>query len=64
MKLRTRILLLCAAALIGMVLLAAVSVSTLKQTMMAERTAQLSTLVELAHASLEKLHARVSRPAT
>ena len=45
MKLRTRILFLCLAALIGMVVLAAVSLTTLRQTMMKERTAQLSTLV-------------------
>jgi methyl-accepting chemotaxis protein len=40
MKLRTRILLLCAAALLGMVVLASVSLSTLRQSMMKERTAQ------------------------
>ena len=56
MKLRTRILLLCAAALLGMVVLASVSLSTLRQSMMKERTAQLSTLVVLAHASLERLY--------
>src|SRR6218665_1311251 len=58
MKLRTRILLLCASALLVMVVLAAVSLSTLRQTMMKERTAQLSTLVTLAHSALEKLHAQ------
>nr|WP_093380740.1 methyl-accepting chemotaxis protein [Variovorax sp. OV329] len=58
MKLRNRILLLCVAALLGMVVLAAVSLSTLRQSMMKERTAQLSTLVVLAHASLERLHAQ------
>jgi methyl-accepting chemotaxis protein len=56
MKLRTRIFLLCAAALLGMVVLASVSLSTLRQSMMKERTAQLSTLVVLANASLERLH--------
>jgi methyl-accepting chemotaxis protein len=56
MKLRTRILLLCAAALLGMVVLASVSLSTLRQSMMKERTAQLSTLVVLANASLERLY--------
>ncbi|TXD84316.1 hypothetical protein FUT87_16185 [Mitsuaria sp. TWR114] len=56
MKLRTRILFLCLAALIGMVVLATVSLTTLRQTMMKERTAQLSTLVVLAQAALEKLH--------
>ena len=56
MKLRTRILFLCLAALIGMIVLAAVSLTTLRQTMMKERTAQLSTLVVLAQSALEKLH--------
>lgn len=56
MKLRNRILLLCASALLGMVLLAAISLSTLRQTMTKERTAQMSTLVELAHAALDKLY--------
>jgi methyl-accepting chemotaxis protein len=58
MKLRTRILFLCLAALAGMLVLAAVSLTTLRQTMMKERTAQLSTLVVLAHSALEKLHAQ------
>ncbi|MGY8524595.1 methyl-accepting chemotaxis protein [Paracidovorax citrulli] len=58
MTLRTRTLLLCGAALLGMLLLAAISLSTLRQTMMNERLSQLSTLVELAHASLDKLHAQ------
>ncbi|MET0209488.1 MAG: methyl-accepting chemotaxis protein [Burkholderiaceae bacterium] len=56
MKLRTRILLLCLAALFGMVVLAVVSLTTLRQTMMKERTTQLSTLVVLAQSALEKLH--------
>ncbi len=56
MKLRTRILLLCLAALLGMVVLAVVSLTTLRQTMMKERVAQLSTLVVLAQSALEKLH--------
>ena len=58
MKLNTRILLLCGTALLGVVLLAAISLTTLKQSMMKERTAQLSTLVLLAHSALEKLHAQ------
>ena len=45
-------------ALLGMVVLAAVSLSTLRQSMMKDRTAQLSTLVVLAHSALEKLHAQ------
>ena len=56
MTLKKRILLLCAVALLGMVLLAIQSLSTLRGTMMKERTAQLSTLVVLAHATLESLH--------
>ncbi|QPF74748.1 hypothetical protein G8A07_18700 [Roseateles sp. DAIF2] len=57
MKLRTRILLLCAVTLLGMTVLATVALSTLYQSMMKERTAQLSTLVVLAHAAAEKAHA-------
>ncbi|WKB55920.1 methyl-accepting chemotaxis protein [Eleftheria terrae] len=56
MKLKTRVLTVFIAALLGMVLLATVSLMTLRQTMVKERTAQLSNLVVLAHASLEKLH--------
>ncbi len=56
MKLKTRILLLCSVALLGVLLLAAISLNTLRQTMLKERTAQLSTLVVLAHSALEKLH--------
>jgi methyl-accepting chemotaxis protein len=56
MKLKTRILLLCSAALLGVLLLAGISLNTLRQTMLKERTAQLSTLVVLAHSALEKLH--------
>jgi methyl-accepting chemotaxis protein len=58
MTLKNRILTLCAAALLGIVVLAAVSLSTLRQSMLKERTAQLSTLVVLAHAAAEKLHAQ------
>ncbi|HEY8607204.1 MAG TPA: methyl-accepting chemotaxis protein [Noviherbaspirillum sp.] len=57
MKLRTRILFLGVAALIGMVLLAAFSLSALRSAMMKERLSQLSTLVVLAKASLEHIHA-------
>ncbi|TXI24025.1 MAG: hypothetical protein E6Q67_03465 [Roseateles sp.] len=56
MTLRTRILALCLAALVGMLICAAISLTTLHQSMLKERTAQLSTLVVLAHASLERLH--------
>jgi methyl-accepting chemotaxis protein len=58
MKLQTRILLLCSVALLSMAVLAAVSLSTLRQSMVAERTAQLSKLVILAHSALEKLQAQ------
>jgi len=56
MKLQTRIVLLCSVALLSMAVLAAVSLSTLRQSMVQERTAQLSRLVILAHAALENLH--------
>ncbi len=44
------------AALIGMVVFMRRHWTTLRQTMMKERTAQLSTLVVLAQSALEKLH--------
>ena len=58
MKLQTRIVLLCSVALLSMAVLAAVSLSTLRQSMVQERTAQLSKLVILAHAALERLYAQ------
>ncbi|MDB5851015.1 MAG: hypothetical protein JWP29_4767 [Rhodoferax sp.] len=58
MKLQTRIVLLCSVALLSMAVLAAVSLSTLRQSMVQERTAQLSKLVILAHSALEKLNAQ------
>ena len=58
MKLSNRILFVCATAFLGIVVLVGVSLSTLRESMMKERTAQLSTLVVLAHASLESIHAR------
>lgn len=45
-------------ALLGMVLLAVVSLTTLRQSMMKECTARLGALVVLAQASLQKLHVR------
>ena len=56
MKLRTHILWLCLVALIGVTTLAAVSLSTLKHTMLQERTGQVTTLVTLAKSSLDKLY--------
>ncbi|MET3131242.1 methyl-accepting chemotaxis protein [Oxalobacteraceae bacterium GrIS 1.11] len=57
MKLSTRILLLCLSTLLGIICIASVSLYSLRQTMMAERKAQLTTLVELANASIEKAYA-------
>ena len=57
MKLSTRILLLCISTLLGIVLIATVSLYSLRQTMMAERAAQIGTLVELANAAAEKAYA-------
>ena len=57
MKLSTRIVLLCAPTLLGIVIIAMVSLNTLKNTMLEERTAQLSLLVTLADASLNKIYA-------
>ena len=56
MKLKTRILSLCAATLLGLVVLSAMALTTLYQSMMKERTAQLSNLVVLAHAAAQKSH--------
>jgi methyl-accepting chemotaxis protein len=56
-KLRTKIILLCAPTLLGIVIIAMVSLNSLKRTMLEERTAELSLLVTLAHASLEKVYA-------
>ena len=57
MTLRRRMLMLCAVTLLGMAVLAAVALSTLRTSMMDDRIAQLSTLVTLAHAAAEKGHA-------
>lgn len=45
-----------AATLLGLVALSAVALTTLYQSMMKERTAQLSNLVVLAHAAAQKAH--------
>jgi methyl-accepting chemotaxis protein len=47
---------LCAPTLLGIVIIAMVSLNTLKKTMLDEREAQLSLLVTLAKASMEKIH--------
>ena len=57
MTLRSRILLLCFSTLLGIILIAAFSLYSLRQTMMAERVGQLTVLVELANAAVEKAHA-------
>ena len=57
MTLRSRILLLCFSTLLGIILIAAFSLYSLRQTMMAERVGQLTVLVELANASVEKAYA-------
>ena len=56
MKLRTRILWLCAAALCGVLVLIGLSLHGLRQTMLDERTAQLNNLVVLAQAGVAKIH--------
>ena len=58
MKLRTRIILLCGATLLGLLVLSAVALNTLYSSLMKERTGHLSTLVELAHASAQKAYER------
>ncbi|PTT84190.1 hypothetical protein DBR42_15265, partial [Pelomonas sp. HMWF004] len=57
MKLRTRMFVLCGVILLGTVVLVGVALNTLRASMMADRTAQLSNLVTLAHAAAEKSHA-------
>ncbi|WP_304439416.1 methyl-accepting chemotaxis protein, partial [Acidovorax sp. Leaf78] len=54
MKIKTRILWLCAATLAGMIALSAVALNTLYQSMMNERKAQLANLVTLAQAAAQK----------
>ena len=56
MKLKTRILWLCATTLLGLIVLSAVALNTLYQSMRNERVAQLSTLVELAQAAAQKAY--------
>ncbi|MDR6739988.1 MULTISPECIES: methyl-accepting chemotaxis protein [Herbaspirillum] len=57
MKLRTKIIWLCATTLVGILIIAMVSLTTLRRTMMEEREAQLSLLVTLAKAAAEKAQA-------
>ena len=56
MKLKTRILWLCAATLLGLVVLSAVALTTLHRSMLKERTAQLSNLVVLAHSAAQRAY--------
>jgi methyl-accepting chemotaxis protein len=57
MKLSTRIILLCIVTLLGICAISAVSLFTLRQTMMSERTAHISEFVELANAAVGKAYA-------
>ena len=58
MKLRTKIIWLCATTLVGILIIAMISLNTLKRTMLQEREAQLSLLVTLAKAASEKVYAQ------
>lgn len=58
MKLSTRILLLCAITLLGITVVAGVSLFSLRQAMMKERVEQITTLTTLAYAAIEKAHAQ------
>ncbi|MFZ6657519.1 methyl-accepting chemotaxis protein [Undibacterium sp. TJN19] len=58
MKLSTRIILLCAITLLGITVISGISLYSLRQTMMKERTEQISDLVTLAHAAIEKAYAQ------
>lgn len=57
MKLSTRIILLCLVTLLGIIGVSAVSLFTLRQTMVEERSSHISELVELANAAVEKAYA-------
>ena len=57
MTLRSRILLLCFTTLLGIILIASASLYSMRQGLMAERVEQLTVLVELANASVEKAYA-------
>ena len=57
MKLSSRIILLCAITLLGISVISAISLYSLRQTMMRERTAQISDQVTLAYAAIEKAYA-------
>ncbi|MFZ6674122.1 methyl-accepting chemotaxis protein [Undibacterium sp. Xuan67W] len=57
MKLRTRIILLCISTLLGITVIASVSLYTLHQTMMSERVAQISNMVEMASGAIDKAYA-------
>lgn len=54
MKFRSRILWLCAATLLGLIVLSVVALTTLYQSMMKEREGQLTNLVVLAQAAAQK----------
>jgi methyl-accepting chemotaxis protein len=56
MKLRTRIILLCGAALFGLLVLSTIALTTLYRTTLQERTSQVSNLVMLAHAAAQKAY--------
>ena len=56
LNMKTRVWILIAVAMISIVLVATVSLFTLRTTMMTERKEQLSTLVELVHASVERAY--------
>lgn len=58
MKLRTRIMLLCGAVLLGLLVLSAVTLNTLYSSLMKERVSHLTTLVELAQSSAQKAYER------
>ena len=58
MKLKTNIVLLCSMTLLGVLVLSAISLSTLKNNLFKERTQYLTILVKLAESSLNALYAQ------
>ncbi|MBB3212335.1 ABC-type microcin C transport system permease subunit YejB [Herbaspirillum sp. Sphag1AN] len=57
MKLRNRIILLCIPTLLGIIILSLVSLNSLRNTLLEQRKAELTVLVTLAKAAMEKTYA-------
>ena len=58
MRLKTRVLIIVLASLLGLVIMGIFGLFTTKQAMMAERRAQITMLLDFAHAQLGYFHAQ------